>query len=545
MNEANERREENIANEAVETAAPIEEQVQPAVDDRENAPRGSESAAEEGAVEKTAKKGKKKRRRAKIALSAAALMLVIALLFGMVVGYALGRNVGAERLRDAEARVAALTEAFEEAAAAPVYDAFTEEITGENQGALNDLSGLDYADDGVSGLLGEADLLGEMLEGGETESVVVAEYNGGKIMSDEAAKEYEEQLTNLVFAGYSEEDIAETLLDEVLKYMVSDRILEEKAREMGLYDLTDADRARIETEAQQAYDEQLEFYRAFVDTAGMTEAEATGAVKNYMQSTESVTLEGIRSQLEESWWAQKLYDELTRDVSVGEDELEAAYESLLAQQKESFASYADDYEFAQMNGETIVYNLDGYRAVRMLLFSFDDPEALEAVSVLSEEITELDPTGDAELIAQYTAQIDGYYEAVEAEARAALAEIQAGADFDEMLISVGDDEGMKDEALRETGYYVSKDSLLWTSEVIGAAMALEEIGDLSGIVRVGDGVCILEYVGEVPAGEVKLADVHDALLADATGDAKYSAYQAKVDAWLQEANAVYYPERLQ
>lgn len=442
--------------------------------------------------------------------------------------------------------MAELTAALEEAQAIPVYDAFEEELTQENQEALEDLAGTAFNDDGDATMLMEEDAFGvsDANESSET-AVVVAEFNGGQLMSDAVAREYSEQMTNFVFAGYSEEELASVLLDEVLKYMVSDHILEARAREMGIYELTDADRAQIEKEAQDNYDEQLAFYRDFVNTDGMTEEEATGAVKAYMQNEAGVTLDIIRSELEQGWWAQKIYDEITKDVVLDDAALEKAYTELLAQQKESYEAYPDDFEFAQMNGETIVYNLPGYRAVRMLLFGFEDAEAYEAVSVLTEEIAELNPETDAQMIADYKAQIEGYYASCEAQAKDALAQLQGGADFAEMLAANGDDAGMKDEDLLKTGYYVSAKSVLWPEEMISAAMALKQPGDISGTVRLADGVCILEYVGEVKAGEVPLEDVKEELRQQTLESAKYSAYEAQLNQWLEEANAVYYPERMQ
>lgn len=539
MSEAIERMEENGAAETVENK---EEAQQALLEDRENAPAEKVNLEEKKPEGK--KKGKKKKKRG-VALPAVAVLLVLALAFGAVIGYGYGRSVGSGRLHDAQAQIQALKEALEEAQRIPVYNEFDESLSDENQTALNDLAGADVSgDDIASVLMGEDSLTGGVVET-DAEAVVVAEYSGGQIMSDEAAREYSEQMTSLVFAGYNEEEIAETLLDEVLKYMVSDRVLEDHAKEMGLYELTEADHAAIEAEAIEAYNAELDFYRDFVAAEGMTEQEITGAAKLYLQESEGVTLETVRTDVESGWWAQKVFDAITADVQVDDAALQATYESRLAEQKESFSSYADDYEFAQMNGDTILYNLPGYRAVRMLLVGFGDPEAYEAVSVLTEEIAELDPEKDADEIAAYNAEIDGFYAAAEAKAQEVLREIQAGADFAAVLERVGEDEGMKDEALRKTGYYVSKDSLLWPDTLISAAMALENPGDISGIVRVGEGVCILEYVGEVTEGEVALADVRDALMEDTLESAKYDAYQAQMDAWLEQANAVYYPERMQ
>lgn len=551
MSEVNERNLNNsMPEEAENKANAVEEAVETvqleAADDKENAPRGEAAPALEEEKPAAKKKGKKKRRKKAFAILATAILLVIALVFGAVVGYTYGRNMGIERAELAEAKVAELTAALEEAQATPVYDAFEEELTQENREALDDLAGTAFTDDGDATVLMGEEIFGVDAsdESGEA-PVVVAEYDGGQLMSDEVAREYGEQMTNFVFAGYSEEEVASVLLDEVLKYMVSDRVLEAHAKEMGLYELTEADRAQIDAQAQANFDEQLQFYRDYVNTEGMTEEEATGAVKAYMQAEAGVTLDIIRSELEEGWWAQKIYDEITKDVTVDDAALEKAYKDLIVQQKESYETYPDDFEFAQMNGETIVYNLPGYRAVRMLLLGFEDDQAYEAVSVLNEEIAELDAETDAQLIAEYKAEIDGFYAAPEARAQEVLAQLQGGASFDELLASIGDDDGMKDEDLYKTGYYISEKSMLWSPEIISAAMVLKMPGDISGAVRTADGVCILEYVGEVQAGEVPLEEVKKELQHETLENAKYSAYEQQLNKWLKEANVKYYPERMQ
>jgi len=352
-------------------------------------------------------------------------------------------------------------------------------------------------------------------------------------------------MTSLVFSGYNEEEVAEVLLDEVLRYMVSDRVLEAHAREMGLYELTEEDRAKIEEEAQHNYEEQLEFYADFVNTENMSEEEASGAVKAYLQENVGTTLDTIREELEGGWWAGKMYDHIVADVAVDEADVQAAYDALLAEQKESFSAYPDDFEFAQMNGETIVFNLDGYRAVRMLLFGFGSADAYEAVSVLTDDISEMDPAVNADEIEEVQAEIDSFYATAEIRAQEALAELEGGADFEQLLISEGEDAGMLDERLRASGYYVSAESLLWSEEMVAAAMKLENPGDISGAVRVPNGVCILQYVGEVPAGAVALEDVHEILKEQTLEDAQYAAYEEQLNKWLEEADAVYYPERMQ
>lgn len=511
----------------------------------EEAVQETADAAQE-AVQASAEKPKKKKKRkaAKLALPIVAVLLVIALVFGAVVGYIVGRNSMVDRLQQTERQLAVLTQAFEEEAGAPAYDAFTEELTDENRTALEELSGV-QKDDGVEAILGEEGLDQVLESSEEIAPVVVAEFKGGTLMSDEVAREYEDQMASLLFAGYSEEEVAQVLLDEVLQYMVGDRVLAQKAQEMGLYELTDADRAQIAAEAEAIYEEQLAFCRDYVNTAGMTEEEATGAVKSYLLESEGITLEGLHAELEAGWWMEKLYAEITKDVQVTDAEIQQSYQQLLQEQKQSFTEYVDDYEFAQMSGEPILYNLDGYRAVRMLLFAFENPEDYEAVLSLSDELPELDPVKDADMIAKYVSEIDACYAAVDAQALDALNRLSAGEDFEQLIAELGDDSGMSDTYLRSTGYYVSKDSLLWPREFIDAAMALENPGDCSGAVRIADGVCILQYVGEVPAGEVPFESVKAQLQEVALAEAQFNAYEARMNEWIQQAEVKYYPERMQ
>lgn len=553
MSELNERNLKNVAPEAADDTEILKKAEEnetsetaqtDASTERENA--SPKEIASEGIKPVEKKKGRKKRRRRGVAVPVTAVLLVLALLFGAVLGYAVGRGVGGRRLEEARALITELSVALEEASAAPTYDVFEEELTDENRAALENLSGSAFlADNGDATFLMEEDSFNAADETAAEAPVVVAEYNGGQIMSDEAAREYSEQMTGFIFDGYSEEEIADILLDEVLRYMVSDRVLEAHAKEMGVYELTDEDRAQIEAEALENYGEQMEFYRSFVDTEGMTEEEANGAVKAYMQESAGVTLDGLSAELESGWWMQKIYDEITKDVSVSDAEVQTAYDELMARQKESFEAYPDDFEFAQRNGEIIVYNLSGYRAVRMMLFGFDDLQDGEEAAALLDELKELNPETAAEQIAEYQARLEEIFAPLQARAQEALNELQTGADFCELMERLGEDEGMTDAALREKGYYVSADSPLWSQEVISAAMALENAGDISGMVRTADGVCILQYVGEVPAGEVALEEVRAELTQETLEGKRYSAYENQLEQWIEEADAVYYPERMQ
>lgn len=531
---------ENQASEQIIEEQAAETSAQPQWDaDKENAP--AEKKEEQA---KPAKKNRKKKKKNRVPVQVAIILAAVGLIFGVILGYTVGRSSADEEVAVLQDMLSAITS---EQLAQEEAEAQERELEEANEEALADLAG-----GSMSGDSGELDVADGILEDMESEEssapeapVVVAEFNGGQLMSDAVLAEYNEQLTDYLFAGYSEEEVAPVLLEEVLRYMVSDQILSAKAKEMGLYQLNSVDQERIVAQAQQDYAEQVEFYENFVYEAGMSDDQLAAAAQAYLLEMEGVTLETVQADIEEGWWMQKLYDEMVKNVSVASGDILAAYNAKLEAQKENFTAYPEEFELASINGEPILYNLDNYRAVRMLLLPFESADAMLAVADISEEIAELNPETDAQQIAEMQAQLDGYYAFAETTGQEVLGKLQAGGDFIALLDQYGDDIGMKDAAVRERGYYVSADSLLWSRSMIDAAMALAKPGEISGLVRTDEGVCILQYVGAVQPGTVDMAKVYDAISEETLEEARYLAYENQVSAWLEEAGVQYYPERLQ
>lgn len=529
--------------EMLENAAP--EAVENMPDDRENAPAEKVKPAKSGKGKKSKKRKKKKGMPIQLVIILLVAVIVVGVFFGIVLGYGLGRNTSSGRLQEANEQISELTDMVEDASGQEI-DVFTEQLTAENEAALNELSGEQTVDEdeGQTSAMMSGEAFGGVDENG-VEDVIVAEFDGGSLTSVEVNEEYNRQMTSFIFAGFSEDEVAESLISDVMEYMVIDRVLQNQARKLGLLELTSADKDLVETEAKASYAEQVDFYRSYVREAGMSEEQVTAAAEKFLADAEGVTYDTVYADIESGWWAQKLYDHVIRDVSVDSEDVLALYQARRAEQKEGFAAYPDDYEYAQKNGETIVYNLDGYRAVKMLLLGFEDEDAMEAVFALEEELETLNPQTDITRISEIQNQLNAYYATPEAQAQTVLTKLNEGVDFDTLLDQYGMDEGMKNAHLRETGYYVSAQSLLWDQNIIAQTMAFENAGDVSGAFRTSEGVCILSYVGEVVPGEVPMDRVVDALTEEALQNAQLAAYDEQASAWVDAANVKYYPERMQ
>lgn len=476
-----------------------------------------------------------------------AALLVVAIFFGGLVGFVVANKTNSFRaqLDAANARITELENiltmmGFSEGVSDPGDFIFDDTGTDDEQ---HDLSG--EASDDSSVLWNEDGLVSGMLE--ETgEEIVVAEFNGGQLLSSEVINPYNDQLATEAF-GYGDTDVdASNTLQMVMENLVADKICYLKAEELGLTTLTDEDNQAILESCEADFKEQKDFYRDSVNTSGMTDEEADAAVVAYLQNEIGISLESMVEEATQAYWRTKLFNEVTKDISATDEEVQAAYDALLADQKARFDEYPDDYEFAIMSGETIAYNLDGYRYVKHILLTFDDPDVATKVEDLYYQISELDPETDFEQITALQEELNGYYTDLDAKADTVLAEINAGADFDALIEKYGEDEAMEYEPTKSVGYTVSAASVnQFSDDFIEGCMMLEKVGDVSVPIHSVGGVHIIKYVGDVVPGEVALDSIRSTIEAEVLSDKQESAYVEQEAQWIAAADAKYYPERLQ
>lgn len=473
---------------------------------------------------------KPRRRKNGVATSVAALLVVLSLVCGCVLGYVGGSAFSpmARRLEDAEAQIAEYetllaemyTEEFEEAAQTGI-EGF-EEPAEPGDGEIAALSGNDI-DPAPS-----------------SEPVVVAEFNGGVIMSDEAQAAYETALAGYVMQGEDVSDYTSVIMSTVLESMVSEKIAYQKAEELGFTQITDADRAKIAELAEAEYSDVVAFYMDLVWEEGMNEEEAYAAAAEYLELYEGYTIDTVTAEIENSYWAEKLYDSIVANVKVGGEEINAAYSDLLAQQTEAFEASHADFETALMNGDMIVYYPEGYRTVKHILFAFDEEDQAQVDALYAQLAEET----DEEAIAEINASLDEIYAPLMAEADDVLAKYNDGGDFDALMSDYSADDELISGYFADTGYYVAADSIMFAQEFVDAAMALALPGDVSAPVRTPGGVHIIRYIANVDSGAVLLSEVSAKMTADTQAAAEEAAVMEQLEAWTLEAEPKYYPENM-
>ena len=206
------------------------------------------------------------------------------------------------------------------------------------------------------------------------ESQIVAEYGeGGVIWLTDAQEEYEAASSAYAQYGLSIDDFAGEIKQEILETLVQNAILDDKAAELGLDQLDDEARASLEAEATENFETYIETYKSYFAAEDATDEEAREQTIAALESY-GLTQDTLLQQMQDSYVSEQLYNHVTADITVSDEDVKAAYDQMVSEDE---ANYADDrsYNSARNSGATIAWNPEGYRTVKHVLIKFDDEQA--------------------------------------------------------------------------------------------------------------------------------------------------------------------------
>lgn len=416
------------------------------------------------------------------------------------------------------------------------------------------------------------------------QSVAVATYNDGEVTAAESMEMFNESYSNMAYMYYyylgmnlPAEEI-KNIAQETIEAKVEEKIVAAHFDAAG-NTLTDEQLAEVQTGA----DEEYEAIHA------QALSEATGKKAEYKEANAQVLLTKV-GQTKDQIYAEKmlaqkanamkqqLMDEVTE---VTDDELKAAYDARVASNKETYDATPAAYGTDKTAGSAVIaYVPAGYRTVRHILVKPEDDvmnaytdaknalkTAESTLSTLEAELTEVQAAEDKEglrteeeinaeietakgEVATCTANVEtarkACVENVSAKTTAIYEKLaEEGTTFEAVMAEFGEDPGMQDEANAKVGYYVCAESTNWQPEFTEGAMALANVGDYSAEPVVsGSGVHIIEYYTDVTAGEVPMADIHDALYAETLESLKTAHRDETVAEWIASANVTYNADQL-
>ena len=399
------------------------------------------------------------------------------------------------------------------------------------------------------------------------EKQVVAEYGeGGIIWREDAQKEYQDAADAYAQYGLSIDDYADDIKQDILNMLVQNAVLAEKTAELGLDALDDETRANLEAEAAENFETYIENYKSYFAAEDATDEEAREQTIEAMAQY-GLTQEALVEQTIESYIDEQLYNYVTEDVVVTDEDVQAAYEEMVTESEESFTDDDYSYNSARKSGETIAWNPEGYRAVKHVLIKFDDDQAAKynelqstltslqaekaALDAPAEDAAEGEEAGaeprSAEAIEADIAAVTAEIEALHAEllprAQEVIDAFEAGTDFDTLIEQYNADPGMKNEPTATNGYAVSATSSVYDPAFTEGAMSIEAVGQISGPVYGANGIHIIYYLNDITPGPVPFEEIAEEAEQEALSNKTSDTYDAQVAAWVEEAHPVYHLDR--
>ena len=370
----------------------------------------------------------------------------------------------------------------------------------------------------------------------------------------------------------------ETVKKDLVDSAVEDAVVKAKAAELGLDQFDEAALAEFEASAEATMQSYIDYYLGYYypDAEEVTDEMRAEAEKYWTDN--GFSREAYAESLQKDAINEAVYEYVTKDVAVTDEDVQAEYETLIAENQESYTNDRT-YNSDRNAGATIAWNPEGYRAVKHVLIKFDDEQSalysdlqsqLDSLNAEKDAIVEAqsateapeataepaedDATAEAEAteaplrtleevnadIAACATEVEALYAQLMPEAEEVIAAFNAGTSFEELIEKYNDDPGMTSEPIATTGYAVAAGSTTWDPAFTEGAMSIAEVGQISAPVRGSYGIHIIYYMSDVTPGEVALDEIRDGVTELALSDKIKSTYENQVDAWIAEANVEYF-----
>ncbi len=410
---------------------------------------------------------------------------------------------------------------------------------------------------------------------------IVAKVNGVEITKGEFRTAFDEIIYYYSMFGMqvTQDNVAEihaTAMDS----LVLDEVIKQKGKELGYDQLTAEEQAQIDTDFNDMWQSYLDSYKSQAELdatdSGSTLTEEQLTAKGEELLLADMALSGMtKESMKQDSIDQEVYSKLLAatqaEVSVSDAEVQAAYDTLLAEQKTKYADTPEAYE-TDADSVTIAYIPPGYVRVKHILIKPDDTdeayteytakvETLQTdIQDLGTQVGELYSAGSdvnqAE-IAALDAQIavkraeeallrEEFLASLKPQADEALAKAKAGEDFDALIETYGNDPGMTVSPAKEEGYLLSAASSVdeggtMDADFTKASMALVNVGDITELVPTSFGYHIIKLVEKVASGDIPLDNIKEEIRESELTNKQSEHWSSRQEEWKAAAQIETFP----
>lgn len=336
-------------------------------------------------------------------------------------------------------------------------------------------------------------------------------------------KEYLYFLKGQGITDDSEESVAalcKSQRETIINYLINERVILEKAKELGLDKLTDEEMDTVEEEYDRMVLRQIAYFAGLTnvdpEVSPLTDEQTETGNKGFDEYLAScgLTRDDLLVWQVSAAVTNKLREDTVKDVSADYSEAE-----------ETFSSYVESikalYESNQLEYESGVYSAywvpDGSRRIKHILLGFED--------TFTDELGQMRDSGDDEgadkLREEKAAEFSETSEKI-------INMLDNGADFDELI-----EEYSADKAGSEAnpdGYLLVPDSQLYMEEFTEMGQSLENIGDYDTALT-DYGVHIVLYADDARVTEESIQGYKDYIYELLDSDVKNTHFNDTLREW--------------
>ncbi len=287
-------------------------------------------------------------------------------------------------------------------------------------------------------------------------------------------KEYLYWMKSYNVTDDSAEDFAEkceTQRNSIITYLINERIINDKAHELGLDNFTTEELEQLEADFQKNLNEQYEYFGGAADYGTLAEGETIGEAlllergkqefQKYIADC-GLTEDDLLIWQRNALLVEKVTAEVIKDVKIDDSEAEDVLNSYIDTIKELYETDPIKYE---TGGQNMAFWLpDDARKIKHILIPLEEID--------SDEIAYMRESGDVE---GANAMREEKLEPLREKADEILALLDGGADFDELITEHSAD--ASGSAMYPEGYTVIPNSTSYVPEFVTASYELENIGD--------------------------------------------------------------------
>ncbi len=312
----------------------------------------------------------------------------------------------------------------------------------------------------------------------------------------------------------------------IINYLINEKIVLDQADKLGIT-LTDDDMTAIEESYNQLIDQYIDSCKDYVNAGESGTGEAVGdsavleeAEKYFDQKLEEcgMTRDDILMSARSDKIQEKLKEKLAEEDPVERSDAEEEYKAIaesVEQMYEEEPTYYESYSYY-----SYYWLPENSRRIKHILLKFEDADTTEISTLRANEDDEA-----ADEARQAAA------EKLLPTAEDIMAQLEAGADFDELVKQYSADSGSTSDDFE--GYLVVPNGGIYYTEFQQGAYELENIGDYK-TVTTDIGVHILLYAADAQLDDETTQMIIDVIYEDLQENAADAAYSAAMQQWREE-----------